>query len=502
MKFPLIVLLFLILFFPGKVKADISLLVHEATGFSGEMTGAGHVTIYLSNICTDAPLVLRRCRAGEPKGVVIATYPSFAPNADYGWFAMPVMPYLYGVDDEREIPLYANGEIRTLLRETNRAKYLSKIVPPTSERGASPAGRWDNVIGAAMNRDLYAFTVKTTAEQDARFLEKYSRSPKGNDFHVMFKNCADFTRGVMNFYFPKSARRDFINDFGITTPKALARSFKNYAAERPDLLFFVAKYPQIDGTILRSYGVRNFTETAFTSKKYVVTQALTMPMLLPMFAGAYFLTGYFNVDSTHRRYPSAESARLNLEEKRGKQAVAAKNKRALAELKARRKAEQERIFGEKAVWQQYRRAFAPMIEKAVKDRLFADRAEVKSFFGDLEKQSEPFYDREGELMLRVNNYGEEKLFGLTRGNILASNSDPRLAYKLMLAKVKYHLEADAKNRQSLEVFRADWQLLNELARRSAALPPVRLPARARFRTTPDTKKPKAKLVEFFRKITH
>ncbi|MGI9035994.1 MAG: hypothetical protein ACR2GD_08145 [Pyrinomonadaceae bacterium] len=501
MKFPLIILLFVILFAPAKVNADISLLIHEATGYSGEMTGAGHVTVYLSNVCTDPPLVLRQCRVGEPKGVVVATYPEFGPNSDYKWFAMPVLQYLYAVDSEQQIPLYANGKIRSFLRETSRVKYLSKIVPRSSETGLPP-GRWSGVLGAAMNRDLYAFTVKTTPEQDLRFLEKYSTSPKGNDFNIMFNNCADFTRGIVNFYFPKSASRDFINDFGMTTPKALARSFKGYAAKRPDLLFYITKYPQIDGTILRSSSIRNFTETAFTSKKYVITQLLTKPSLLAIFAGTYFLTGYFDVDSAYRSYPSAAAARLNLEKNNLKQSASAENEKILADIKARQKTEKERVFGEKRGWEIYRLAFYPMLEKAVKERLFADKNEVKSFFGDLEQQSTPFYDERGDLMLRVNNYGQEATLGLTRRNILGANSDTRLAYKLMLAKVKYELEASEKDRETMETFQENWQMLMELLRRSAALEPVQLPANARFLTTPVKKSTSSKMLELFRTITH
>ena len=501
MKFPLIILLFIILFVPSKVNADISLLVHEATGYSGEMTGAGHITVYLSNICTSPPLVLRQCRADEPKGVVVATYPEFGPNSDYQWFAMPILPYLYGVDDARQIPLYANGKIRTLLRETNRVKYLSNIVPQTSATEL-PAGRWGGVVGAGLNRDIYAFTVKTTPEQDLRFLEKYSTSPKGNDFNVMFKNCADFTRGVVNFYFPKSASRDFINDFGMTTPKALARSFKGYATKRPDLLFYITKYPQIDGTILRSFGVRNFTETAFTSKKYVITQLLTKPELLAMFAGTYYLTGYFNIDSAYQSYPTLETAQLNLEKNDLKRSASTENKPTLTQIRADQKSERTRIFGEKTAWKNYRQLFYPMLEKAVGERLFADTREVKTFYGDLERQSQPFYDERGELMLKVDNHGEEEFLGLTRGNILAAPSDVCLAYKLMLVKIKYELEAAEKDRETFAVFQANWQLLTKLSESFAALPPVRPAENERFLTKPEKKTTSGKMLQLFRKITH
>ena len=502
MKFPLIILLFITLFVPAKVNADISLLVHEATGYSGEMTGAGHITVYLSNVCTSPPLVLRQCRDDEPKGVVVATYPEFGPNSDYKWFAMPILPYLYGVDDAQQIPLYANGKIRTLLRETNRVKYLSDIVPQASD-AELPAGRWGGVIGAGLNRDIYALTVKTTPEQDLRFLEKYSTSPKGNDFNVMFKNCADFTRGVVNFYFPKSASRDFINDFGMTTPKALARSFKGYATKRPDLLFHITKYPQVDGTILRSFGIRNFTETAFTSKKYVITQLLTKPELLAMFAGTYYLTGYFNINSAYQSYPTMETAQLNLEKNNLKRTSAsAENKQTLTEIKADQKSERTRIFGEKSAWKNYRRLFYPMLDKAVKERLFANAREVKTFYGDLERQSDPFYDASGELMLKVDDYGEKVSLGLTRGNILRAPSDVRLAYKLMLVKIKSELEASEKDRETFAVFQENWQLLMKLSESFAALPPVRLAENARFLTKPEKKTTSSKMLQLFRKITH
>jgi hypothetical protein len=170
MKLYLIILLSL--FFALPAYADIALLVHEAKGFSGEMTGAGHSAVYLSDICADPPpFVLRKCRNGEQRGAVIATYPDFGSQNEYKWFAMPLNVYLYGVEKETQIPLYANGEIRLLTRETIRQKYLADIVPKSSD-GTLPAGRWVEIIGTALNRDLYAFTVKTNARTRRSFYQK------------------------------------------------------------------------------------------------------------------------------------------------------------------------------------------------------------------------------------------------------------------------------------------------------------------------------------------
>ncbi len=136
-----------------------------------------------------------------------------------------------------------------------------------------------------------------------------------------------------------------------------------------------------------------------------------------------------------------------------------------------------------------------MIANALKERLFADDEEVKKFYNHLEAQSEPFLDENGELMLKVNNYGQEALLGITRRNILGANSDVRLAYKLMLVKVKAELGASEKNRETMEVFEANWQLLQELSKRAAALPPVQIPNNRGFLTTP-------KKVSFKKKFTN
>ena len=146
MKILLLILAFVVFTTPTNVYADISLLVHESKGFTEEITGVGHITIYLSNLCTDAPLVLRQCNTDELKGVVISTYPGLGINTEYKWFAIPVLAYLYGIETEPQIPLYANGNIRRFLLESNRAKYLSKQIPRLKDEKL-PSGRWSELFG-------------------------------------------------------------------------------------------------------------------------------------------------------------------------------------------------------------------------------------------------------------------------------------------------------------------------------------------------------------------
>lgn len=482
------------------VYADISLLIHEAKGFSGEMTGSGHISVYISNLCADSPLVVRQCKANESKGLVISTYLGLGAKTDYGWFAIPFVNYLYAVDKPEQIPLYSNRKIQEFLRESNRAKFLGKLIPRLPNEKL-PSGRWTELFGATLDRDLYAFTVKSTLEQDLRFLKKYNVSPTESDFNLITNNCANFTKNIINFYFPDAVSRDFVNDFGVTTPKALAHSFKNFATKHPNLLFRINKFSQLDGTIARSSDNQHFTEMAFKSKKYVAIQALTMPVLIPVFAGTYYLTGgSFNIDKTYRKYPSVIMAELELATKDvSKQS---KQNSALQEIKARQMAEQSRLFGENNIWKKYRQKFSEILEKAIKDRLFVDNSEVNSFFTELETQSEPFYDENGDLMLEVNNHGKRIFLGLTRRNILSPNSDIQLAFQLMLAKVKYELNAPEKNRETMEVFKANWQLLTELSKRSAELEPFQSQKNSQFLTTSGGQTIESKMQKLIQKITH
>ena len=97
---------------------------------------------------------------------------------------------------------------------------------------------------------------------------------------------------------------------------------------------------------------------------------------------------------------------------------------------------------------------------------------------------------------------KEIFLGLTRRNILNANSDVRLAYKLLLVKVKYELNAPEKDRETLEVFQQNWQLFMELSKRSAELPPIQNPNNAQFSIKSNNKTFKNKILNLFRKITH
>src|ERR1700760_204027 len=81
-------------------RADVALFLEEPYGAFGGMTPTGHAAIYLSRVCADTPVSLRRCRPGE-QGVVISRYHRVA---GYDWIAIPPIAYLYAVERPDDVP--------------------------------------------------------------------------------------------------------------------------------------------------------------------------------------------------------------------------------------------------------------------------------------------------------------------------------------------------------------------------------------------------------------
>lgn len=498
----LFTILTIILLTPMAARSDVSLLVLESVGYAGEMTGSGHTAIYFSNICADHALQLRLCREDEA-GVVVSSYPTFSEGSSYEWIAVPLTPYLYGVENEGDIPLYTNGEIRDFLRETYRRGHLRAAVPDNAD-GSMPAGGWRTMLTAAFNRDIYSLTVQTTPEEDARFLKTFNMRPNRSKFSSLTNNCADFARRVLSTYFPGSARRDFINDIGITTPKAVARSFSNYAKDRPERLFYITRYTQVAGTMMKSSDNRNFSEHAFKSRKYIIPTLIFEPTLIAIFSTVYWVTGRFDLHKTYLEYPSPGIARFRLER------LQAKNDRKmfLVDDESREsietKIERERadLLGTKEQWKQQKGIFAGLLKTAIDNGLFQDTKEVKSFFKDLEYMSEPAFDSDGSLILKVKHYGQDRVVGVTRNNILSGTSDPELALKLLMAKIDADLNAKDKNKSLYPDFRRDWQEMEHLILEHANAFAGIDKARGRFLTGPSRTSLPKKASKVMLKVIH
>ena len=81
-------------------RADAALLLEEPFGRFGHMNPTGHAAIYLDHVCAASLTSLRRCEADE-RGVVISRYHLLG---GYDWIAVPLIPYLYSVEEISQRP--------------------------------------------------------------------------------------------------------------------------------------------------------------------------------------------------------------------------------------------------------------------------------------------------------------------------------------------------------------------------------------------------------------
>ncbi len=273
----------------GSAHASMSLLMEEPFGLFGSFNPTGHAAIYLNNVCADTPTRLRLCREGE-MGVVISRYHKVN---GYDWIAIPLIPYLYAVEDLSEVPDSATPTLETQLRETYRREHLLDVAPDDPD-GTPPRGEWIQLVGAAYDRRIYGFQLATTHEQDEHIIAKLNDSRNRSHFNLFFNNCADFSRSVVRTAYPKSIAPNAIADFGLTTPKHLARSITRFGKHQPEVEFRTFQIAQVPGTIPRSRHVDGIAESLVRSKRYFVPIIFVSPTTAASLLAAYVGTGRFH----------------------------------------------------------------------------------------------------------------------------------------------------------------------------------------------------------------
>ena len=278
----------------------MAVLLEEPFGLFGAMNPTGHAAMYFSRICADSPHLLRRCTDGET-GVVISRYHEVA---GYDWLAIPLVPYLYAVERPEDVPLYAGADAVARLRDAYRRKALRDVIPD-GEDGKMPEGEWIQLVGSSYDRRIYSFMIETTEEQDDRLIERLNTRPNRARFNLFFNNCADFTRRVINSYYPHSIHRSYIADAGMTTPKQVAKSLVKYSRRHRELRLTSFVIPQIGGSP-RSRKTRGVLESLLMSKKYAVPLIALHPLIATTFAVGYITEGRFDPRSQITQKGSVE----------------------------------------------------------------------------------------------------------------------------------------------------------------------------------------------------
>jgi hypothetical protein len=267
----------------------IALLLEEPYGQFGSMNPTGHAAIYLSDVCAETPVHLRRCYPGET-GVVLSRYNKID---GYDWIAMPLLPYLYAVNYADEIPAEADPGLVVRLRDEYRRNYLIDYVPD-GPHDEIPNGDWIQLVGESYTRRIYGFSLDTRPEQDDALIAAFNDHQNRRRFNIFFNNCANFAQKVLDFYFPHSIHRNFISDVGLMTPKQTAHSLEKYAKRHPDLEFSTFVIPQVPGTIHRSTPVHGVIESLIETKKYVLPLALLHPVVAGSLVAVYVGDGRFH----------------------------------------------------------------------------------------------------------------------------------------------------------------------------------------------------------------
>jgi hypothetical protein len=235
---------------------------------------------------------------------------------------------IYAVERKEDIPALADAAMRDGLRDAYRRRYLMSIAPDAVTKDGvaeKPKGDWYQLVGSSYDRKIYGFQIETTREEDERFIARYNDHKNISHFNLFFHNCADFSRVALNSYFPHAIHRNYLADFGLTTPKQVAKSLEAYAKKNPETPFTVFVIPQVPGSIARSHRMDGIAESLVKSKKYVVPLAVFYPEFTGVVGVAYLVQGRFSAPKNAEELMlPEESARVAVERRAAEDGSAAR----------------------------------------------------------------------------------------------------------------------------------------------------------------------------------
>lgn len=410
--------------FPMRLAAQATLLLEEPYSYDGTFAGTGHTAIYLSRVCADSPTHLRRCREDEI-GVVLSRYHGIA---GHDWLAIPLIPYLYAVERADEIPLYADNKLVELLRE----RYLATLLLPP-KNGDEP--RYE-LAGSAYDRTLYGFRFSTTPEQDDKLIKFLNSSPNVESYELVKRNCADFVKQIVNFYYPHAVHRSVIADLGVMTPKQAAKSLVHTSKHRPQMQLTRFIVPQVPGT-KRSKPVHGLIESVVLAKKYVTPVLLFHPFVIGGVEAAYWAGWRFNpAKGAYIFDPNSPDPERSLE---------------------------------RPLTASQRRAYEALVVTAKKSE---GEPEDIPAWKSIASHAQPQLDASGRPFLSVKLEGRDIPVVLCRENALRLSGSPELVRQLALTRLEADILPKKPAHASEQEVRNDWQLLQAAReQRQAALDP-------------------------------
>jgi len=405
-----------------QAHANVAVLLEEPYSYDGALAGTGHTAVYLTRVCAETPVMLRRCKPGE-HGAVVSRYTRIG---GYDWIAIPLVPYLYAVEQPEDIPLYADAKLVAFLRDQYRRTHLEDIAPDAPGR-ETPKGDWLQLAGSAYDRASYGFEIETTPAQDDALIAWLNSRPNHASYKVVSRNCADFVRDILNFYYPKSVSHGSIPDFLISTPKHAARSLVKYSQHHPDLEFTHFVVPQVPGAVKRSKPVRGVLESLVRAKKYVAALIAFHPVVVGGVEATYFLTDRFN--------PAKNTLVFNL----------------TGPLEA-------------PPTKKERRAYQKDLETVAARNQESEASSDGISWRKFEEKAQPTFDADGQAALEASVGPDTEVVGVTRRDLLDGDAPANLERGLMVSRLRQALARSRAPRISDIELQKDWQLLEKIDR--------------------------------------
>jgi hypothetical protein len=400
-------------FFPKSAHAQATLLLEEPYSYDGTFAGTGHAAVYLSRICAETPTLLRRCGPGET-GVVISRYHHLEGR---DWVAVPLLPYLYAVKRPGEVPLYADNKLVSFLRH----QYLEKI-------DISGPDAYQ-VVGSAYDRTTYGFRIETTPEQDDELIRRLNSGRNRESYQLLTRNCADFAKQIINFYYPHAVHRSIIADLALMTPKQAAKSLAHSAKRHPQMRLTTFIIPQVPG-LKRSKPVHGVLESLVLAKKYVTPVLLFHPVLVVGVEAAYWAGWRFDPSKGASIFDPARGLETPL------------------------------TAGQRS-W--YEKSVLAMKRENVESEPLPNWREFVS-------KTEPQLDATGQPFLQARGADATTRIGICRDNALRILAPPQLVEGLLFARLEQELKSKKPAHASEQQIQSDFELLQQLTKsREASL---------------------------------
>ena len=413
------ILLFCLCSIP-RAQGTATLFLQQPYSYDAALAGTGHAAVYLSNVCSSSPVVLRPCAPGE-SGVVISRYQAIA---GYDWIAIPLIPYLYAVEQPEDVHLYADAKLVAFLRDRYRRAHLLSLAPDLPD-GGTPGGEWYQLVGASYLRTIYAFEIETSPEQDAQLIARLNTRPNRKRWALVTSNCADFAREIINFYYPHALHRSIIFDLGVTTPKQLAKLLSRYGRRHSHLETSNFVIGQVPGTMQRSKPNHGVLECVLTAKKYMLPLFAIHPYIMGSLIAGYFVHGRF--DPAQNALIMDSSRRLDAPVTRAE-----------------------------------RRAFLERLEELSHNAASPLPVSEEKNWDSLQAGAEPKLDSSGMPVVQVKVGAETIPVGIARPNILNLPESSELGSGLMQARLRQELRPATSRWASRADVESDLVLLQKL----------------------------------------